>query len=239
MSRELSDTDRAKRAAAAAAVRLIEPGQKVGLGTGSTAAWFVELLGQRNADERLDLFCVPTSIRTGELAEDCGLPLGTLDDAGWLDITVDGCDEFDASLTLIKGGGGALLQEKIVAAASDRLVIIADETKRVDVLGRFPLPVEIVPFGWETTQKLILAELEGHDVGARAGRLRLEGREPFMTDENHFIMDLALERIGDPAALNTALNAVPGVVDTGLFVGMADMLIVGWADGTSRALARP
>lgn len=238
MFRKLSDSDRAKRAASAAALSLIEPGMRVGLGSGSTSAWFVELLGQKAAEERLDILCVPTSLRTGELAESVGLRLTTLDDAGWLEITVDGADEFDADLSLIKGGGGALLQEKIVAAASNRLVILADPSKEVETLGRFPLPVEIVPFGWETTRFLVQETLAGHDVGAREGALRMEGHEPFITDENHFIVDLALERIGDPGELNAALNQVPGVVDTGLFVGIAERVIVGAPDGGARTVLR-
>ncbi len=231
---ELTDADIAKRSAAAAALELVEPGMRLGLGTGSTAAWFVELLGMKVSTEGLDVTCVPTSIRTGEQAEGWGIKLTTLDDLGFLDMTVDGADEFDPNLNLIKGGGGALLQEKIVAAASARVVIIADASKEVEVLGRFPLPVEIVPFGWETTRHLMERVLKDHDVDDRASSLRLQRGQPFITDENHFIVDLSLGRIGDPARLNAALNQVPGVVDTGLFCGIAERVIVGAADGTVR-----
>ena len=238
MSDKLSPLEIAKGSCAEAALAFVEDGMTLGLGTGSTASWFVELLSIRVREQGLKVTGVPTSIRTGELADSLGIPLTTLDEAGWLDLAIDGTDEFDPALRLIKGGGGALLQEKIVAAASDRFVVIADQTKEVATLGAFPLPVEIVPFGWETTQKLIGRTLAEHDVDGRDMRLRMAGAQPFMSDENHFIVDIALGRIGDPAALNAALNQVPGVVDTGLFVGMADCVICGSPDGTTRRYDR-
>ena len=146
MTRNLAPQDRAKYAAAAEALTFVESGMKLGLGTGSTAAFFVKLLGERVRNDGLKVTGVPTSIRTGELAEHCGIKLTTLNDAGWLDVTIDGTDEFDEELRLIKGGGGALLQEKIVACASDQMVVVADVSKQVKELGAFPLPVEIVPF---------------------------------------------------------------------------------------------
>lgn len=234
---ELTPSDIAKRAAARAAVDEVQSGMRLGLGTGSTAAWFVELLGERAKRERLDLACVPTSVRTARLAERAGLRLLTLDEAGWLDLAVDGTDEFDGELNLIKGGGGALLQEKIVATASDRMIVIADATKRVRTLGAFPLPVEIVPFAWETTKAIVEEVLEDQDVDGRLATLRLERDEPFMTDCGHFILDLHLKRIGEPEELSDALNRVAGVVDSGLFLDIADTAFVGREDDTVEAIA--
>ncbi len=236
MTKQLSSSDIAKRAAALRAMDYVEPGMRLGLGTGSTAAWFVELLGRRVREEKLDVIGVPTSVRTGELAETVGVRLTTLDDAGWLDLTVDGADEFDDDLNLIKGGGGALLQEKIVAMASNRVIILADPSKKVETLGTFPLPVEIVPFAWETTKAIVEEKLEGHDVGGRVATLRLRRDEPFITDEGHFIIDLHLKSIRDPRKLALMLNQVPGVVENGLFIDIADAVIVGRGDGDAEVI---
>ncbi|MFM2366866.1 MAG: hypothetical protein RIR95_1474, partial [Pseudomonadota bacterium] len=154
MPAELSPIDTAKFVAAKRAVQFIENGMKVGLGTGSTAAWMVRCLAERIRDEGLKVVGVPTSTRTAELARQLGIPITSLDDAKWLDLTIDGADEFDVNLALIKGGGAALLQEKIVATASDQMIVIADAAKEVSQLGNFPLPVEIIPFGWQTTKAL-------------------------------------------------------------------------------------
>lgn len=233
----LVDADKAKRAAALKALEFVEPGMKLGLGTGSTAAWFVELLAEKVRDG-LDVIGVPTSKRTGELAQARGIRLTTLDSAGWLDLTIDGADEFDRDLNLIKGGGGALLREKIVATASDRMLVLTDPSKRVETLGRFALPVEVVPFGWMTTKAIIEEMLEAFDVDGREAVLRLHKDEPLVTDEGHFILDLKLGRIGDPEDLATALNSIPGVVDNGLFIGLADAVIIGKADGTAQVIER-
>jgi len=233
MSRDLSPQDRAKRAAAKEALTFVESGMKLGLGTGSTAAFFVKLLGERVRKEGLKVTGVPTSLRTGELAESCGVKLTTLNDAGWLDLTVDGADEFDDNLRLIKGGGGALLQEKIVACASDQMVVVTDESKHVKTLGAFPLPVEIVPFGWQVTQALVAELLEDHDVDGNRMSLRLFRDEPYITDEGNFILDLHLGRIGDPEDLAAALNLIPGVIETGLFVNVADVVVIGHEDGST------
>lgn len=239
MSKPLSEADLAKRAAAARALDLVESGMKLGLGTGSTADWFTRLLGEKvRAGELAKLSCVPTSLRTGELAEAQRIRLTTLDEAGWLDLTVDGADEVDDALNLIKGGGGALLQEKIVATASDRMVVIADASKHVGALGAFPLPIEIVPFGWETTRAIVEAELKAWDVDGRDTALRLKKDAPFITDGGHFILDLHLKRIGDPAGLHAALIDIPGVIDTGLFCGIAESALIGHADGRVDVLAR-
>ncbi len=237
MLKQLTPADIAKRAAAREALDLVEPGMRLGLGTGSTAAWFVQLLGERNRQGDLNIVGVPTSVRTGQLAEHEGLRLTTLDEAGWLDLTIDGADEFDADLTLIKGGGGALLQEKIVATASDRMVVLADASKQVDWLGAFPLPVEIIPFGWETTKAIVEETLETLDVDGRHATLRLDKDEPFITDCGHFIIDLHLKRIGDPEEVSVALNQIAGVVDNGLFIDIADTVIVGYEDDSAEVIS--
>ena len=227
----------AKRAAAAAAVALVEDGHRLGLGTGSTAKWFVELLAERAKAEGLDLVCVPTSLRTARQAQAAGLKVVTLDEAGWLDLTIDGADEFDPDLNLIKGGGGALLQEKIVATASDRMVVIADQGKQVEHLGNFPLPVEIVTFGWETTKAIVEETLEDMDVEGKIATLRMDKDEPYITDNGNFIIDCHLRRLGDAEELALALNMIPGVVETGLFVDIADSVIIGYEDGTTEILS--
>lgn len=230
----LSPADHAKRAAAAAALDHVEDGMRLGLGSGSTAAWFVDLLAPHLAGTGKRIDCVPTSSATRAQAEKLGIALTTLDQAGSLDLTVDGADELDGELRLIKGGGGALLQEKIVAAASRRLIIIADDSKQVEALGAFPLPVEVVRFGWRTTASHIASCLARHDVAGRDWRLREGDGRPFVTDEGHYILDLALGRIGDPAALDRDLDTIPGVVETGLFIDIASLAIIGDGDGTTR-----
>ncbi|MGR3717195.1 MAG: ribose-5-phosphate isomerase RpiA [Thermohalobaculum sp.] len=238
MTDDLPAAERGKRAAAAQALEFVEDGMTLGLGTGSTAKWFVDLLAQRIKAEGLRITGVPTSSRTRAQAEGLGIPLTTLDQAGWLDLTIDGADEFDARLNLIKGGGGALLQEKIVASASDRMVVITDSSKQVATLGAFPLPVELVRFGAATTRRLIGELLERHDVAGRDMTLRQGEDGPYITDEGHYIVDLDLGRIGDPARLNAGLNAIPGVVETGLFTGIASAVVVGEADGTVRVIGQ-
>ena len=231
MSQEMSPIDRAKQAAAVRAVDYVQDGMKVGLGTGSTAFWMVKRLAERVRDEGLKVVAVPTSARTAALAVEEGLTLTTLDEAGWLDLTIDGADEVDSDLNLIKGGGAALLHEKIVATASDRMIVIADAAKQVATLGAFPLPVEVIPFGWQTTQKLIEELLEGMDVLGREVALRQVGGMKLLTDEKNHILDLHLKHIGNPRQLAMVLNQIPGVVENGLFVDICDVLILGHADG--------
>jgi ribose 5-phosphate isomerase A len=231
MTAELSPIDTAKFAAAKRAVEFVESGMKLGLGTGSTAAWMVRALAERVRATGLKVTCVPTSRRTGEQAQQLGLTLATLDEAKWLDLTIDGADEFDPQFNLIKGGGAALLQEKIVAAASERMIVIADGGKEVATLGAFPLPVEVIPFGWQSTRMLIEELLIGQDVLGRDCTLRLSGEEPLRTDENNFILDLHLKRIGNPRQLALALNQIPGVVENGLFIDLCDMVVVGHGNG--------
>ncbi|MBR9843045.1 MAG: ribose-5-phosphate isomerase RpiA [Rhodobacteraceae bacterium] len=231
MSGELSPIDKAKFVAAKKATDFVEDGMRVGLGTGSTAAWLVRCLGEMVRDDGLRIKGVPTSTRTAELAREVGIEVISLDDAKWLDVTIDGADEFDGDLNLIKGGGGALLQEKIVATASDQMVVIADIGKEVETLGAFPLPVEVIPFGWQTTQALIEETLVGMDVLGRNSTLRMNGDSPFMTDEGNHILDLHLKRIGDARQLALVLNQMPGVVENGLFIDICDAVIVGYGDG--------
>ena len=226
------DAEAQKRAAAARAVEFVRPGMRLGIGTGSTARHFIELLGER-VRQGLDIVGVPTSQTTKSDAERCGVPLTTLDDTPELDLTVDGADEIAPDLSLIKGGGGALLCEKIVAAASARMIVIADNSKLVDVLGRFPLPIEVTPFGFGATQKAIEKAVAGMQ---RPGRLSLRrGRDghAFVTDGAHWIIDAALDRIDDPRAMAHALAGIPGVMEHGLFIGLAQTAIVAGPDGVN------
>lgn len=222
--------NRLKRMAAERALNFVEDGMVLGLGTGSTAAEFVKLLGERVADG-LDVVGVATSEQTLRLAQSCGISMVTIDDEPELDLTVDGADELDRNLRLIKGGGGALLREKIVASASANVVIIADQSKLVATLGSFPLPVEVVPFGIKVTRAMIeeIADEMGLDGPVRQ-RVTGDGR-PFLTDGGNFIFDCSFNEIPDPEALAELLNFAPGVIDHGLFIGMADKAIVAGDDG--------
>src|SRR6056297_758387 len=231
MTGELSPIDKAKFVAAKRSVDYVEDGMRVGLGTGSTAAWMVRCLGELVRDDGLKIKGVPTSTRTAELAREVGIEVISLDEAKWLDLTIDGADEFDANLNLIKGGGGALLQEKIVATASDQMIVIADVGKEVETLGAFPLPIEVIPFGWETTKSLVEEMLISMDVLGRDATLRMNGDRPFVTDEGNYILDLHLGRIGKPNQLAMVLNQMPGVVENGLFIDICDIVIVGYGDG--------
>ncbi|TDK43115.1 ribose-5-phosphate isomerase RpiA [Antarcticimicrobium luteum] len=231
MTGELSPIDKAKFVAARRAADFVEDGMRVGLGTGSTAAWLVRCLGEMVRQDGLKFKGVPTSTRTAELARDVGIEVISLDEARWLDLTIDGADEFDGDLNLIKGGGGALLQEKIVATASDRMVVIADIGKQVETLGAFPLPVEVIPFGWQTTQALIEETLISMDVLGRDTTLRMNGEAPFVTDEGNYILDLHLHRIGNARQLALVLNQMPGVVENGLFIDICDTVVLGFGDG--------
>jgi ribose 5-phosphate isomerase A len=216
--------DDSKRLAAAKALELITPGMRLGLGTGTTAAHFVELLATRVA-EGLDVVCVPTSERTRTLAESHGIPLTSIDASPELDLTIDGADEFDPKLRLIKGGGGALLREKIIAVASKRMIVIADSSKSVAVLGKFPLPVEVNVFGFEATRRMVLAAANA--LGC-AGELRLRktpGGQAFVSDNGHYIVDCFFGAIPRPDDLADRLAAIPGVVEHGLFIGIAKAVI--------------
>lgn len=232
MPADLNPIDKAKYVSARRAVDYVEDGMRVGLGTGSTAAWMVRCLGEMVRNDGLRITGVATSTRTADLARQVGLNVVSLDEAKWLDLTIDGADEFDDNLNLIKGGGGALLQEKIVATASDQIVVITDPSKHVETLGAFPLPVEVIPFGWQTTKVLIEEALINLDVMGRAVTLRLSGAEPFRTDEGNLILDLHLKRIENARQVSLVLNQIPGIVENGLFLDLCDVVIVGASDGS-------
>lgn len=227
-------SDEYKRQAAERAAEDVEPGMRLGIGTGSTAEFFVHALARR-VREGLEVVGVPTSERTRQLAGDLGIPLTTLDEMPELDLTVDGADELDPQLTLIKGGGGALLREKIVASASGRMIVIADGSKMVPVLGRFPLPIEVVPFGLAATRIAIAGVLAKLDLPQT---LELRGcpDKPFVTDGGHYILDARLEEISDAQALADRLVAIPGVVDHGLFIHLATKAYVADQDGVKTVL---
>jgi len=218
-----------KRRAGEQAVEFVENGMILGLGTGSTVFYALRRLGDRVSQGQLrDIVGVPTSNATARLAHEFGIPLTTLDEHPWLDLTIDGADEVDPDLNLVKGLGGALLREKIVAAASRRLVIVVDDSKLVERLGtRAPLPVEVVPFGW----RLQMAYLES--LGAQPTLRRIAGNEPYVTDGGHYIIDCQFAGIDDPHTLATALNIQPGIVENGLFLNMVDTVVVGTPEGVS------
>jgi ribose 5-phosphate isomerase A len=215
----------AKQRAGFRAAEFVREGMRVGLGTGTTAQWLVERLGER-VRAGLQVRCVPTSRRTEEQARALGITLVTLGEVGELDIAIDGADEIGPGLALIKGGGGALLREKLVASAARRFVVIADASKRVEVLGRFPLPVEVVQFGWELTARRVASVAGVEPV------LRLRGNgEPFVSDNGNFILDCRCGAIHDPTQLERELKSLTGVVESGLFVNMADSAVLADEEG--------
>lgn len=231
MSKHLTVDDQ-KRAAAEAALEYVKPGMRLGLGTGSTAEHFVRALAPR-VNAGLKVSTVATSERTAALARELGITVSDLDTVRHLDLTVDGADEIGPNLVLIKGGGGALLREKIVAAASDRMVVIADAAKVVGTLGRFPLPVEIVPFAHGVTMERV-AEAAAK-CGCSQNLMRLRGGEahPFRTDSGNYIADCAAESIPDPERLARLIEGIPGVVDHGFFLSLASAALVGTSDGVT------
>jgi len=215
--------------AAREALSHVADGMRLGIGTGTTAAEFVRLLADK-VNNGMSIMGVPTSERTASLCEELGVPLSTLEDTPELDLTIDGADEVDPGLNLIKGGGGALLREKIVAAASARMIVIADESKIVDTLGRFPLPIEVNRFGLRATELAI--RRAASELGlAGPLTLRMTDGQPFVTDGGHLILDASFGRIPDTRALSNALFAIPGVVEHGLFLGMARLAIIAGAGG--------
>ena len=224
----MSDIDVQKRAAGEAAAALVESGMVVGLGTGSTAAWFVRALAARG----LDVTCVSTSQATADLAAGLGMKLAELGETREIDLTVDGADEIGPGLSLIKGGGAALLREKLVWEASRRCVVIADAAKSVKTLGQFPLPIEVVAFGHKTTALRICDVLVEAEIGV-APRLRMKDGLPVRTDGGNLIYDAACGRIEEPAGLALALKGVTGVVDHGLFLDLADQALIGTPDGVT------
>jgi ribose 5-phosphate isomerase A len=221
----MTDQTALKRAAAAKAMDYIQDGMKLGLGSGSTAEIFVESLATRvRAGQKL--LCVPTSERTAALARKLGITLSTLDDLAPLDITIDGTDEADRNLDLIKGGGGMLLREKIVAAASGRMIVIADESKLVPRLGKFPLPVEVIEFGHKSTAARLTEALDALGYTSVPVRMREKDGAPLKTDSGNLIYDCALGAIQNAPRLAAAIVGVPGVVEHGLFIGIATTLLI-------------
>jgi ribose 5-phosphate isomerase A len=227
----MPDLVAAKRRAAARALDFVRPDMRLGLGTGSTAAEFVRLLQRRVADG-LKVLCVATSEATVDLAQTLAIPLTTLEELPELDLVVDGADEFDGKLRLIKGGGGALLREKIVAAASARMIVVVDATKEVAQLGRFPLPLEVDPFGLESTRRHVLNLARAMSLPGRVILRQSAEGHAFVTDGGHHILDCAFGSIPDPEALARSLATIPGVVEHGLFIGLASTIIVADATGT-------
>jgi ribose 5-phosphate isomerase A len=230
MTAQRQNADIWKRAAASRALDYVEDGMKLGLGTGSTAEAFLDLLAER-IKNGLKVVGTPTSERTAIKARALGIPLGDLDLLGSLDLAVDGTDEADRNLDLIKGGGGAMLREKIVAASAGRFVVIADEGKLKHRLGAFPLPVEVARFGHPTTAARIVSAAGSLNYRALTPRLRTTDGNPFATDNGNFIYDCPFGAIEDADALAAMLSAIPGVVDHGLFVGMTSVLILAGASG--------
>ncbi|WP_158794675.1 ribose-5-phosphate isomerase RpiA [Granulicella sp. L60] len=223
--------DQEKEAAALASLSFIRDGNIVGLGTGSTAAYAVRLLGER-VKAGLAIRGIPTSSQTRDLASSLGIPLTTFEEVQHIDVTIDGADEFDPQLCLIKGGGGALLREKIVASASSQLVIVTDSSKQVAVLGKFPVPIEVITFA----QPLVKKEMEA--LGATVSVRQLPTGGPFITDEGHHILDCHFGQIPDPASLARKLSDTPGIVEHGLFINMASVVILAH-DGKITQLHRP
>jgi ribose 5-phosphate isomerase A len=228
-----TEQDAAKSTAGRKAVETyLRSGMQVGLGSGTTSHWFVRHVAEAMR-EGLEIVGVPTSSATRDLALELGVPLADLNDLEVLDLTIDGADEIDREGAMIKGGGAALLWERIVANASRRMIAVVDDLKVVDALGAFPLPIEVIPFGWRSTRRSLVELFAG--AGYRDVRLELRPGEdgPRMTDSGHYILDAHLERITDKAAIADRLNLIPGVVENGLFVGVAEEMVVGRPDGTA------
>jgi len=217
-----------KKLAAEKAVEFLKDGMVVGLGTGSTAYWAIQKIGQK-VKEGLSIKAIATSKASEELAKELGITMLPFAEIEQIDVTIDGADEVNNDWNLIKGGGGALLREKIVAAASKQLIIIVDESKHVSQLGHFPLPVEIVPFGYEVTLRKL------HSLGAET-TIRTKDNQMFVTDNGNYIVDCRFGIISQPEQIEHTLNLIPGVVDNGLFIGMATKVIVGYSNGTVKLL---
>ena len=218
-----------KKIAGEFAASLIRDGMVVGLGTGSTAYWAIEKIGEMVSRSDLNIKAISSSKKSEEQAKSLNIPIITFAEADHIDITIDGADEVDPRKNLIKGGGGALLREKIVAHNSKKLIIIVDETKLVKELGKFPVPAETAIFGWQRTMKNLA------DLGSQP-KLRLSDDAPFITDNGNYIIDCSFHQIGNPELLHQKINAIPGVLDNGLFIQMASMIVVGCKDGTIRTI---
>ena len=221
--------DEIKQLVAKQAAQLVQNSMTVGIGSGSTIYHLIRELGKR-VKKGLFFRAIPTSKKTAALAAAENIPLAELNAVDYIDLTIDGADEIDANLQLIKGGGGALLQEKMVAAASRELLILADYTKLVQHLGKYPLPLEVIPFGWKQVQRHLRETYQVESV------LRLQDDQPFISDHGHYILDCPFERIENPDILSYDLNAIPGVVDNGLFINMADLALIGYPDGKTETM---
>ena len=235
---DLTKHEFGKKIAATKALEFVKSGMVIGLGTGSTAAWFLKLLAKKIITDKLIVSCVPTSEATKKHAQQLQIPLTTFEQVGLIDLVVDGADEFDPKLNLIKGGGGALLQEKIVAAAAKHMVIITDYTKQVSCLGKFDLPVEVVQFGAQSTKHGVEYILKKLNYSKFELHFRRHNNKNFITDEGHFIIDLKLKKIKEPQNLHNQLIGCPGVVETGLFLNFANTIVVGKSDGTCAVLGQ-
>jgi ribose 5-phosphate isomerase A len=222
--------DEIKKRLGVYAVDLVKHGMTIGIGSGTTVYWFIEELGKK-VKQGLEITAVPTSIQTAQLATKAGISVSGLNDIEKLVLTIDSADEIDPQGQLIKGGGGALLQEKMVAAASQELIIIADSSKLVQQLGKFPLPVEVIPFGYKQVEQNVVATGLCKKVD-----LRTKDNGVFVTDHGHYILDCYYEKITDPARLNASLHLIPGVIETGLFINMASKAIVGYEDGNLQVI---
>jgi ribose 5-phosphate isomerase A len=220
----------AKKLAAEKAVSFLDDGMTIGLGTGSTAYWAIEKIGEKVKNEGWNIKAIATSVVSEEQARGLGIPIFDFSSISTIDVTIDGADEVDPKLQLIKGGGGALLREKIVATNSKQMIVVADESKWVETLGKFPLPVEVVHFGWERTfHKLQM-------LGCEAKR-RMKGTDPYLTDNGNYIVDCAFGEIKDPPLLQELINAITGVVDNGLFIHIATKLVLGFNNGETRVIS--
>jgi len=219
-----------KKIAAGKAIGYIKDGMTLGLGTGSTAYWAIQGIGEL-VKNGLSVRAIATSVQSDALAREVGIPMVPFAEIDSIDLTIDGADEVDERLNLIKGGGGALLREKIVAAATKFYIIIVDASKLVPNLGKFPLPVEVTPFGWELTMKRLTA------LGCTA-KMRMAGDKPFKTDNEHYILDCSFGLIADPALLHEQVSAITGVMEDGFFIDMADIVVVGSPEGDTRIIER-
>ncbi len=219
-----------KQLAAEKAVSFLEDGMTIGLGTGSTAYWAIEKIGKKVNEEGWKIKAIATSVRSEEQARGLGIPILDFSTIKFIDVTIDGADEVDAKLQLIKGGGGALLREKIVATNSKQMIVVADESKWVRTLGKFPLPVEVVHFGWERTFEKL------QSLGCEAKR-RMNGTGPYLTDNGNYIVDCSFFEIQDAPALHEAVNSITGVVDNGLFIHIAGKLVLGFNNGDTRVIS--
>jgi ribose 5-phosphate isomerase A len=218
-----------KQLAAEKAVTFLDNGMTIGLGTGSTAYWAIEKIGEKVNKDKWKVKAIATSIRSEEQARSLGIPIIDFSAVKSIDVTIDGADEVNDKLQLIKGGGGALLREKIVATNSRQMIVVADESKWVKTLGKFPLPVEVIHFGWERVFEKL--QLLGCDP-----KRRMNGTEPYLTDNGNYILDCAFEEIIDPPAIHDSINAITGVVDNGLFIHIATKLVLGFNTGETRII---